>query len=102
MRVFLPIVITLLMAAVSFAAEPTTKPDLPPLIVGASPRKSFVVDGVLRFSATTGLAFHVATDGTREMTALYDAIDGTPLFISDGHRSLIYDLAEERLLFAPV
>jgi hypothetical protein len=78
-------------------------PAVPPLIVGAAPPapQSFVATGFVRYSAEKGLGFHVATDGKRERCVLYDAADGTPLFISDGRQTLIYDLAENRILRVP-
>jgi hypothetical protein len=86
------------------ADEPAAKPpSVPPLIVGAEPPapQSFVADGVVRSSAEKGLGFHVASQPNREVCALYDATDGTPMLFSDGHQTLIYDLAENRILRVP-
>ena len=78
-------------------------PAIPPLVVGAPPPapQSFVVSGFVRYSAEKGLGFQIGVDGKRERCVLYDASDGTPLFISDGHETLIYDLAENRILRVP-
>jgi hypothetical protein len=92
---------TLLIAVNALAALPATKPAVPALIVGTPPPKSFVVDGVFRFSGSGGLAFHVATDGERQVCAVYDPTDGTPLFISDGHWTLVYDLSNPRVVRVP-
>jgi hypothetical protein len=79
-------------------AAPATRPSVPALIVGgdALPR-SFLVEGILR-SQSGGLAFQVATDGRRERTAVYDPADGTPLFLSDGQQTLVYDVAKNRVV----
>jgi hypothetical protein len=86
-------------------AEADAKPPaVPPLVVGAPPPgpQAFVVTGVVRSSAQKGVGFHVATDGKRELCVLYDAADGTPMFVSDGQQTLVYDLAENRILRVPV
>jgi hypothetical protein len=90
----------LLMPALAVrAAEPSaTRPTVPALIVGTPPPKSFVVNGIIRFSPTGGMAFHVATDGVRQVCAAYDPADGTPLFLSDGWQTLVYDLANSRVV----
>jgi hypothetical protein len=83
------------------ADRPTSRPVIPALIVGTPPPKSFIVEGILRSSATTGWAFRVATDGQRQLVALYDSADGTPIFLSDGQQTLIYDLANSRVVRVP-
>lgn len=84
--------------ALAPAAAPSTRPTVPALVVGATPPKSFVVDGIYRWSAAAaGVAFHVATDGERQLCIVYDAADGTPLFLSDGQQTLVYDLANSRV-----
>jgi hypothetical protein len=84
------------------APPPATRPTVPPLIVGAQPPKSFVVTGVARLSPEGGMAFRVATDGVRQVCALYDPADGTPMFLSDGQQTLVYDLANSRVVRVPV
>jgi hypothetical protein len=83
------------------ADPPATLPPVPALVVGDTPPERFVVDGVARFSKAGGLAFRVATDGTRQLCAVYDPADGTPLFLSDGQQTLIYDLANTRVVLVP-
>lgn len=83
------------------AAAPSTKPAVPALIVGAGSPKSFIVNGITRLSRAGGVAFYVATDGRRQLCAAYDSIDGTPLFISDGQQTLVYDLARSRIVRVP-
>ncbi len=80
------------------ADSPATRPAIPPLIAGSGPPASFIVDGIFRSSATSGVAFYVATDGRREVCAIYDPVDGTPLFFSDRHQTLVYDLANSRIV----
>jgi hypothetical protein len=92
------------LAAATAQAGQGDRPAIPPLIIGAAPPapQSFVVTGFVRSSADKGVGFHVATDGKRERCVLYDAADGTPMFVSDGQQTLIYDLAENRILRVPV
>jgi hypothetical protein len=80
------------------AAAPTTSPAIPPLVVGERAPGSFVVEGIFRFSKTGGLAFRVAAEGEKQFCALYDPADGTPLFLSDGQQTLVYDLANSRIV----
>lgn len=81
------------------AAEPG--PSVPALMLGSSPPLSFMVNGVLRLSKSNALAFRVATDGKDELCILYDAADGTPIFISNGRESLVYDLLNTRVVRLP-
>ena len=100
--VALILVVTLLLTVFAAAAAPATKPAIPALIVGTAPPKSFIANGICRFSAGAGLGFHVAWDGSRQVCALYDASDGTPLFLSDGGQTLVYDLTNSRIVRVPV
>src|SRR3954452_4816610 len=86
------------------AAADAKPPEVPALIVGAKPPmpQSFVVEGFSRSGADRGLGFRVATDAKRQICVLYDAADGTPLFLSDGEQTLIYDLVENRILQIPI
>jgi hypothetical protein len=98
------LVITIALSALARTDGPEAKPPaVPALIVGAAPPapQSFVVTGFVRYSKEKGLGFHVASDGKRERCVLYDASDGTPMFISNGHETLLYDLAENRILQVP-
>ena len=98
-----PLLISLLVIApICLAAKPpATQPTIVPLVVGSVPPQSFIVDGIVRTSADGGIAFHVATDGERQLCALFDPNDGTPIFISDGRQSLVYDLANSRIVLVP-
>lgn len=85
------------------AEQPATRPTIPALTVGAPPPRSFMARGFVRLAADgEGLAFHVATDGHKQVCALYDPADGTPLFLSDGQQTLVYDLANTRVILVPV
>src|SRR5687767_2925916 len=92
--------ISLLISSVRAAEpEPAKSPDIPALIVGSEQApKSFVVDGVMRFSADAGLAFHVATDNAKQRCAVYDPSDGIPILLSDRQQTLLYDLAKGRIV----
>src|SRR5436190_12569749 len=46
--------------------------SVPALVVGKGPPTSFVVEGIVRPSKDGGLAFRVATDGQKQICALYD------------------------------
>src|SRR4051812_36344831 len=83
------------------ALGPDSVPDVPPLVVDSPPPDSFVVDGVFRFSPRRELGFHVATDRSREVCVVYDRSDGTPLYFSDGARTLVYDLPNGRVDLVP-
>jgi hypothetical protein len=72
------------------------------LVVGKGPPTSFVVEGIVRPSIDGGLAFRVATDGQKQVCALYDPWDGTPMFLSDGQQTLIYDLENSRVVRLPI
>lgn len=80
---------------------PTTRPSVPPLIVEGGPPNVFMVRGIMRSNPNGGLGFYVATDGKRQVCALYDATDGTPLFLSDGQQTLVYDLDNLRVVRVP-
>ena len=96
------VALTVVMAAIGVAAAPPTRPvSVPALIVGSLPPQSFVVGGIVRFSKSAGLAFRVATDSRRQLCVLYDSADGTPLFLSDGGQTLVYDLANARVVRLP-
>lgn len=84
------------------AAAAEAKPKVPALVVGTAPPASFVVEGVMRPAATVGMGFRVAADGGRQVCALYDPIDGTPLFLSDGQQTLVYDLVNTRIVRLPI
>ena len=105
-RLLALLALCLAIPAAGFAAPaegPT--PDVPDLVAGggaAAPGpRSFVVEGICRFAKTGGLAFRVAADGGRQVVALYDPADGTPLFLSDGTRTLVYDLSNGRVALVP-
>src|SRR5262245_42507035 len=87
-------------ASARFAgAAPATLPAIPAL--NADDRRTFVVDGVCRLTAEDGFGFHFASDGTRELCAIFDPHDGTPLYISDGQQTLVYDLTGNRIVRVP-
>lgn len=99
---FVVVVALVVTAATRVAAAPPTRPvSLPALIVGSLPPQSFVVAGIVRLSKSASLAFRVATDGRRQLCVLYDPADGTPLFLSDGGQTLVYDLANARVVRLP-
>jgi len=83
------------------ATAPDSVPDVPALVVDSPPPNSFVVDGVFRFSPRRELGFHVATDGAKQVCVVYDRSDGTPLYFSDGARTLVYDLPSGRVDLVP-
>ena len=90
--------LTFLPAPPVVTAAPATQPAVPPLVVGSPPPASFVVEGCQRFSKDAGLGFRVAADGETQFCAVYDAADGTPLFLSDGTQTLVYDLGNDRVV----
>lgn len=77
------------------------RPVVPPLVVGGEQPRSFIISGAMRSAGTAGIGFHIATDGQRELTAVYDLTDGTPLYLSDGSQTLVYDVANSRLVRVP-
>jgi hypothetical protein len=91
----------LALAAQVNAGAPATAPSIPPLVVGQAAPKSFVVHGAIRLARSAALGFHVATDGTKQRCAVFDS-DGTPLFLSDGQQTLVYDLANARIVRVPI
>jgi hypothetical protein len=102
MRLRIPAVFALLVTPLFVAAgPPAAKPTVPALTAGARPPNSFEVTGIFRFSPSGGLAFRVAGDGARQLCAVYDPGDGTPLFLSDGRETLVYDLANDRVVRVP-
>jgi hypothetical protein len=86
---------------IAAADGPSTLPSIPALIEGSKDSPAFVVDGVIRDSADQGLGFHFATDGKKRICALFDAVDSTPIYLSDGDQTLIYDLSNSRIIRAP-
>src|SRR5690606_5086379 len=74
------------------------RPEVPPLVLGAESPRSFLVSGHARMSDTMALGFHVAQDGERRLVVVYDLMDQTPLFISDGRQTLAYDVANSQLV----
>src|SRR5262245_36258412 len=87
-------------ASARFAgAAPATLPAIPAL--NADDRRTFVVDGVCRLTAEDGFGFHFATDGTREVCTIFDPHVGTPLYLSDGQQTLVYDLPGNRIVRVP-
>ena len=86
----------------SRAGAPPDIPDVPALVAdGSTAPRSFVVNGVVRSAAKQGVAFRFATDGARQFCSLYDPTDGTPLFLSDGWQTLVYDLPGGRVVRVP-
>ena len=101
-------VLILLPAWLARADEPAPAaaeqpPVIPGLVVGATPAqpKSFVVDGVLRSNAGAGMLFRLAQDDTRQLTVLSDLRDGTPIMLSDGRQTIVYDIAGDQLVLVP-
>lgn len=76
-------------------------PTIPALVVGGAETERFVVEGVLRSSRRRGLGFRVAADGRSQACAVYDISDGTPLFLSDGSQTLVYDLPTNQVILVP-
>ena len=96
-----PLQVALLLPLTCAAADlPTTRRALPALILGAAPTESFLVEGVERDAVPGGIGFHIATDRLKQVCAVYDVADGTPLFMSDGKQTLIYDLPNRRIVIA--
>lgn len=86
-------------ASLAHAEPPPDRPVIPALIVGADAPRSFIVRGIIRGGQDGGgVAFYVAVDGEREVCAVYDPADGTPILLSDGRQTLIYDLENAQLL----
>src|SRR5688572_9186786 len=84
------------------ADAPPAVPDLPALVVGSrQPPRSFVIEGVLRPVPGVALGIRIATDGDKQVCAIYDWSDGTPLMFSDGFQTLIYDLPNGRVVRMP-
>jgi hypothetical protein len=86
---------------IAAADGPSTLPSIPALIEGSKDSPAFVVDGVIRESADQGLGFHFAADGKKRICALFDPADSTPIYLSDGDQTLIYDLSNSRIICAP-
>lgn len=78
------------------------QPKVPARVVGKPPPRSFIVQGVMRTSSAGGLAFRVAAEGERQFCAVYDPAEGTPIFLSDGWQTLVYDLANSRVVRVPI
>src|ERR1051326_5512792 len=93
--------ISLALVASAIAASPSTLPTIPALLADSQPLRPFIVDGVIRTSSSDGFGFHFATDGARELCAIFDAHDGTPIYLSDGQQTLVYDLSNERVVRVP-
>lgn len=97
------VVIVMMLLARLAAAGPGNAPpgvdQIPPL--SSDGGKPFVVDGVLRTAAADGFGFHFATDGKRQLCAIFDPHDGTPLYLSDGQQTLLYDLSGDRVVRVP-
>ncbi len=96
--------IVFLVAAIfssTLCAEHPNGPNIPALIVGGNQPQSFIVEGVTRFSKQSALGFYEATDGQKQVCAVYDSSDNTPLILSDGRETLIYDLSENRIVCLP-
>jgi hypothetical protein len=102
---FLPHVIVLVVAtslpvaARASSDEPANPPTIPALSSDAA--KPFVIDGVCRLTAADGFGFHVASDGKNQLCAVFDPHDGTPLYLSDGKQTLLYDLSGNRVVRVP-
>jgi len=92
------VLIALLITSVR-AEEP--RASVPILKVGDPAQTSFLVEGFIANDEKRGFAFRIATDGKQHLFTLADAADGVPFFISNGDESLIYDLAQEQILFVP-
>src|SRR5689334_12315369 len=100
MRVVASLLVVFCAASPVLAEDaPTTRPIIPALIATTQPAPTrFIVQGITRQSKTGGMAFRVAVDGGRQRSALYDPADGTPLFVSNGDDTLIYDLLGDRIV----
>lgn len=98
----LAIVTMLVSAATRVYADDSrspSRPVIPSLIVGEpDPPLAFVVKGYVRMSDDGALGFSVATDGRRQRCAVIDAVDGTPIYLFDGERTLLYDLPNARII----
>lgn len=79
-------------------AGPATRPAIPELVAGPRWTTPFVARGVAGERGEECFGFVVATDGTRQVTSVFDPDDGTPYFISDGRETLIYDLLNNRIV----
>ena len=102
MRLTSIVLITILLSSFVHAADaPTTRPTVPALLTNKDGTVNFVIDGVIRMAANAGWAFHVARDGERQVCAIVDVNDGTPIYLSDGSQTLIYDIVKERVVLLP-
>jgi hypothetical protein len=95
----------ILIAAATLTAQaadpPATRPSIPLLRSDAKAGVPFIVDGIVRTTATDGYGFHFATDGAHSFVSLFDPHDGTPLYLSDGQQTLIYELSDQRIVRIP-
>lgn len=90
-------------AAPASATSPALalRPAVPALVIGQRSPAAFVVDGTLRVAKRGAIAFRVVTDGDRQLCAVDDPADGTPLVLSDGEQTLLYELDGDRVLLMP-
>ena len=96
------ILITILLSSFADAADaPATPPTVPALLTSKDGTVNFTIDGVIRMTPNAGWAFHVARDGERQVCAIIDVNDGTPIYLSDGSQTLIYDIVKERVVLLP-
>ena len=87
-------------AAARGDAGKSPRPTVVALTAPPEGRTSFRVAGAFRESAASGVGFRVAFDGKKEVCCVFDAADGTPLYLSDGRQALVYDLLNFRVVRA--
>src|SRR5262249_17811199 len=83
-------------AALARAEEPATRPSVPALLASSEGTVDFVADGELQTQPRIGWAFHVAKRGDKQVCAVFDLTDGTPIFLSDGSQTIVYDIYNNR------
>jgi hypothetical protein len=98
-----PRLVAALFAAMTVTADaPSTLPALPDVpALNSDDGRAFVVDGATRMTAADGFGFRFATDGARQLCVIFDAQDGTPLYLSDGQQTLVYDLGDNLIVRLP-
>ena len=101
---FIAILLTVAATALGGDPSPATGPtplSIPPLVIAGEQSRSFVVSGLFRPRQDGVIGFRVAAQGDRQVCVLFDAADGTPMLLCNEHESLVYDLANSRIVRVP-